>query len=99
MATETNKVTYTDEQKQAGRKLFADLRALGSKDGKPASPNMKMAFAIALMNDCKDSLVQYRQYDELSKVDNVINAIKNYKVAEQERITAIIEAKNNEATA
>ena len=27
-----------------------------------------------------------------------INAIKNYKVAEQERITAIIEAKNNEAT-
>ena len=97
MAT-TNKAVYSEAQKQEGRKLFADLRSFGSKDGKPASANMKMAFAIALMNDCKDALVQYRQYDELSKVDNVINAIKNYKVAEQERITAIIEAKNNEAT-
>ena len=91
----TTKAVYSEAQKAEGRKLFADLRAYGSKDGKPASANMKMAFAIALMNDCKDALVQYRQYDELSKVDNVI---KNYKVAEQERITAIIEAKNNEAT-
>ena len=97
MAT-TTKAVYSEAQKAEGRKMFGELRALGTKDGKSASPNMKMAFAISLMNDCKDSLVQYRQYDELSKVDNVINAIKNYKVAEQERITAIIEAKNNEAT-
>ena len=94
----TTKAVYSEEQKAEGRKMFGELRSLGTKEGKPASPNMKMAFAISLMNDCKDSLVQYRQYDELSKVDNVINAIKNYKVAEQERITAIIEAKNNEAT-
>ena len=97
MAT-TTKAVYSEAQKQEGRKLFADLRSFGSKDGKPASANMKMAFAIALMNDCKDALVQYRQYDELSKVDNVINAIKKYKESEQERISELFEAKNNEAT-
>jgi len=97
MATTTTKPVYTAEQKAEGQRMFGELRAWGSKEGKPASPNMKLAGVISLLNDCKESLVQYRQYDELSKVDGLINAIKNYKTAEQERITAMIEARAGEA--
>ena len=88
----TTKVTYTDAQKKEGQQLFGLLRVWGSKAGKPASSNMKLAGAIALLNDVKDNLVQYRQYEELYKVDELINAVKAYKLSEQERITAIIAA-------
>lgn len=87
-----NKPTYTEEQKQQGRELFSQLRSWGSKGGKPASSNMKLAGAIALLNDVKENLVLYRQYDQLSKVDNLIQGIQNYKVAEQERISALVES-------
>jgi len=97
MATTTTKPVYTAKQKADGQILFGALRAWGSKEGKQASSNMKLAGVISLLNDCKESLVQYRQYDELSKVDNLINAVKNYKTAEQERITAMIEARANES--
>lgn len=94
----TSNVTYTEAQKQEGRKLFADLREWGSKNGKRASSNMKLAGCIALLNDIKENLITYRQYDEITKVDSLITTINNYKLAEQERISAIIEARNNEAT-
>jgi len=93
----TTKPVYTAEQKAEGQKMFGALREWGAKDGKKASPNMKLAGVISLLNDCKESLVQYRQYDELSKVDNLINAVKNYKTAEQERITAMIQARASES--
>ena len=91
-----NKPTYTEAQKQEGRELFGALRAWGSKSGKPASSNMKLAGAIALLNDVKENLVLYRQYDQLSKIDNLIQGIQNYKSSEQERISALVEAANSD---
>ena len=88
----TTKVTYTDAQKKEGQQLFAQLRTWGSKDGKPATSNKKLAGAIALLNDVKDNAMQWRNYDQLPKIDSLINAIKAFKVDEQERITALVAA-------
>jgi hypothetical protein len=92
--TETNVTTDTftpsAEQQEQFNAIFNELAKWGAIGNKPASENMLLAGAVALVNRANDNAHQYKQYNRCMDYDTLASDIKALKTKNQDIISKMV---------
>ena len=94
-ATETKATTETSytpsaEQQEQFNEIFNELAKWGQVGNKPASENMLLAGALALVNRANTNAHQYKQYNRCMDYDTLAMDIKALKVKNQDLIAKMV---------
>jgi hypothetical protein len=91
-ATQSTTYTPTAEQQAEFDGIFETLASWGQVGSKPASENMLLAGAIALVNRANTNAHQYKQYTRCMDYDTLVSDIKALKSKNQDDVAAKVAA-------